>query len=134
MLASLVAICYWLVQEIRQAPFSVKIMMGLFVFSSIITFVLYCYVKIRPKNSQANPIEPASDIQASTVEKQIPSAPKRTLRIECLKLRSVRIGTDRDDQYWMESGKRQQSNAVSAVFRNVSSVSWLDVTARIALR
>lgn len=59
MVASLLSIGYWLVQGARQVPFSVKVMMVIFVASLIITLTLYCYTKLRKSASQPAPFSNA---------------------------------------------------------------------------
>jgi hypothetical protein len=49
MLASGLGLIYWLVQEYREAPFSVIVMIGIFFVSFAFTFVLFGYQKLKEK-------------------------------------------------------------------------------------
>lgn len=54
MLSSGLAIIYWLVQKYREAPFSVIVMVFIFLFSFASLVILFCYQKLKTKQTVGN--------------------------------------------------------------------------------
>lgn len=86
MFASFLAISYWIFREYSEAHFSVKVMVGIFLFSSVFSFVLYGYAKIHEQKKPAsNSTSPDIKKNQETVNPEKKEQIKQKPLITCTK-------------------------------------------------